>query len=218
MNAPTEKAWFLDVAHTCDEVLVLFVQEAGSRAARDELTGRHWRKFNARLFRGRGRQRLGASDLDDAQQQAFFWIQEAIDAFDPVQLSLPNGTCFHTFLQRILRWRLSDFCRSLQRRNRRFRLAGAQDRWLHHSLTDQGVDSPGQQAELRRHLDAVEGLLDPQTRPLWNELRQGKRLRDLPQVLGVSYRTVKRRWRSLREQIVFILQQLDQEVRKPIDR
>ena len=30
---------------------------------------------------------------------------------------------------------------------------------------------------------------------------EGKRLRDLPQVLGVSYRTVKRRWRDLREKL-----------------
>jgi hypothetical protein len=44
--------------------------------------------------------------------------------------------------------------------------------------------------------------LDPSARALWQALSDGQRLRDLPHVLGVSYRTLKRRWRHLREQLI----------------
>jgi hypothetical protein len=51
-------------------------------------------------------------------------------------------------------------------------------------------------------LDQALRLLDPSARALWQELSDGKRLCDLPQLLGVSYRTLKRRWRNLREQLI----------------
>src|SRR5215813_2220559 len=51
MTGPREKRWFLDLAHTCDEVLLLFAQAARSQPARDELTCRHWRQFKARFPR-----------------------------------------------------------------------------------------------------------------------------------------------------------------------
>jgi len=195
MRASNEKGWFLDLHHTGDEVLVLFARETGCRAARDELTWRRWGKVRARLIRCGPCRGLGPWDLDDAQQQAFFWIQEAIRAFDP------KGSSFQTFLGRILRLRSMDFCRSLHRRNRRFRLSGDQERWPQSSLTKDTRDSLDRPRELPRHLAVVVAALDHQSRALWDELCEGKRLRDLPQVLGISYRTVKRRWRDLREKL-----------------
>jgi hypothetical protein len=50
-------------------------------------------------------------------------------------------------------------------------------------------------------LDTVAAQLDPDAKVLWNHVRQGKRLRDLSQLLGVTSRTVKRCWRKLREQL-----------------
>ena len=195
MRASNEKGWFLDLHHTGDEVLVLFARETGCRAARDELTWRRWGKVRARLIRCGPCRGLGPWDLDDAQQQAFFWIQEAIRAFDP------KGSSFQTFLGRILRLRLMDFCRSLRRRNRRFRLSGDQERWPQSSLTNDAWDLPECPRELSRLMAVAVADLDHQARALWDELCKGKRLRDLPQVLGVSYRTVKRRCRVLRDKL-----------------
>jgi hypothetical protein len=69
----------------------------------------------------------------------------------------------------------------------------------------------GHGEELRLDLDKAVSLLDPQARALWNELCQGKRLRGLPQHLGVSYRTLKRRWRKLREQLIPALHRPDEQ-------
>ena len=208
MTASNAIGWFLDLHHTCDEVLVLFAREAGCRAARDELTCRYWGKLRARLIRCEPCRGLGPWDLEDAQQQAFFWIQEAIRAFNPVQLFLLRGSSFQTFLNRVFRLRLLDFCRSLRRRATRFRLVGEQSNWPDTFLADEKFDLSGYGRELHLQLANAATQLDPDVRVLWNQVRQGKRLGDLPEVLGVTYRTVKRRWRKLREQITQALRLL----------
>src|SRR5262249_8925348 len=173
MIAPTEKGWFLDLAHTCDEVLLLFAQQARSEPARDELTCRHWRRLKTGFARFGVCARLTSWDFDDAHQQAYFWIQEAIRAFDPGQLFLPQGSSFQTFLLRIIRLRLLDFCRSLNRRRKRFRLAGEQDQWPRDALLEKPFALFRQAEVLRLDLDKAVSLLDPQVRALWNELCQG---------------------------------------------
>jgi RNA polymerase sigma factor (sigma-70 family) len=201
MLTPLHKGWFLDLSHTSDEVLLLFAREAISQPARDELTCRHWSHFKTRLPRYGIRLRLTSWDLEDAQQQAFFWIREAIHAFDPAQLFLQKGSSFQTFLNRVLRLRLLDFCRSLRRTTTRFRCVADPSDWPDPLLVDEGLDFNGRGHEPHLQLETVAAQLDPDARALWNQLRQGKRLRDLPELLGVSYRTVKRRWRKLREQL-----------------
>jgi DNA-directed RNA polymerase specialized sigma24 family protein len=208
MMAPKEKGWFLDLSHTSDEVLVLFAREASSQPARDELTRRHWRHFKTCLATCGIHVRLTAWDLEDAQQQAFFWIREAICAFNQAQMFLPQGSSFQTFLNRVLRLRLLDFGRSLRRRTSRFRLVGEQVDWPDSLLADGGLDFSGPGRELHLQLEKAANPLDADARALWNQLRQGKRLRDLPELLGVTYRTVKRRWRKLREQLIRTLRQL----------
>jgi RNA polymerase sigma factor (sigma-70 family) len=144
--------------------------------------------------------RLASPELEDAQQEAFFWIQQAIRSFDAVQLSRPGGASFQTFLKRVFRVRLLDFVRSVHRNKERFRSGGEPD----HGSRNRRVESTcasAQREEANLQLEQTASLLDPELRALWNELRQGKRLRDLPELLGVSYRTVKRRWRELREQL-----------------
>jgi RNA polymerase sigma factor (sigma-70 family) len=215
MRARREKGWFLDLAHTSDDVLLLFAQQARSQPARDELTCRHWRRLKAGLALIAVHARLTSWELDDAHQQAFFWIQEAIRAFDPGQLFQAQGSSFETFLHRIIQLRFLDFCRSLNRRRKRFRLAGEQYQWPRGALLEKPLAFFGHGEELRLDLDKAVSLLDPQARALWNELCQGKRLRDLPQLLGVSYRTVKRRWRKLREHLIRALHRPDEESGTP---
>jgi DNA-directed RNA polymerase specialized sigma24 family protein len=218
MTTSIEKGWFLDPPHTSDEVLLLFAQQARSQPARDELTCRHWRRLKTGLARFAVRGRLSSWELDDAHQQTFFWIQEAIQAFDPGQLFLPQGSSFQTFLHRIVQLRFLDFWRSLNRRRKRFQLTSEQDHWPNDALLEKPLAFFGQEEEPRLHLDKAVSLLDPQARALWNELRQGKRLRDLPQLLRVSYRTLKRRWRKLRDQLSWAMRYVEGRTPNPTDK
>ena len=202
MRSPGVQGWSLDLTNTCDEVLLLLAREARCQPARDELTCRYWHLFKTNLPHWARSHRLTSWELEDAHQQAFFWIQEAVRAFDPVQLSLPQGSSFQTFLKRVVRLRLSDFLRSLRRNNKRFHPVEDPGDWFQKLLRGNNLASSGHQEELHLHLEKALSLLDRSARALWYELSQGKRLRDLPHVLGVSYRTLKRRWRKLREQLI----------------
>ena len=71
--------------------------------------------------------------------------------------------------------------------------------------------------EPRLQLDRTVSLLDPQARALWNELCQGKRLRDLPQLLEVSYRTLKPLWRKLRGQLRRALHHMGERTHNPTE-
>jgi DNA-directed RNA polymerase specialized sigma24 family protein len=202
MLNPTRGAWFLDLDNTCDEVLLLLAREAGDQSAGAELTCRYWRKFKTDVPRWSAGSGLTSWDLEDAQQQAYFWIQEAIRGYDSKQLSLPRGSSFRTFLQRVFQLRLLDFARSLHRNKKRFSTAGHPDPDL---LPKARRDASGQEEERHRQLGKALGLLDPATRALWTELCRGKRLCDLTEALGVSYRTLKRRWRKLRQELARVL-------------
>jgi RNA polymerase sigma factor (sigma-70 family) len=211
MMALRRKGWFLDLAHTSDEVLLLLAQQARCQPARDELTCRHWRRLKAGRAGFTMPSRLTSWDLDDVHQQAFFWIQEAIEAFDLAQVFLPQGSSFQTFLNRVLRLRFLDFCRCQRRRSARLRLIDEQGDWPDRLLPKGGLDLTGYDPDLQVRLEKAASLLDPDARVLWNQLRQGKRLRDLAEVLGVTYRTVKRRWRKLREQLKTALRHPDEQ-------
>jgi RNA polymerase sigma factor (sigma-70 family) len=199
--------WFLDLDRTCDEVLLLLAREARYRAAGDELTCRYWRHFKTRLRRWPARARLTCWDVEDAQQQAYFWIREAIEAYDSRQLAQPAGSSFRTFLQRVLRLRLLDFCRSLRRNRNRYLTAAEPEQWRTAFVDDRHLVA-GNQEELHPHLASALSALDPPARALWNEMRSGKRLCDLAATLGVSYRTLKRRWHNLRKRLASTLRQL----------
>jgi DNA-directed RNA polymerase specialized sigma24 family protein len=200
MSTSPCKGWFLDLQNTCDEVLLLFAREAQSQPARSELTCRCWQGFKASLHYCDNHE-LTAWDIEDAQQQSFFWIQEAIASFDPHQLCHPRGSSFRTFLKRVIRLRVADFARSLRRSRKRFHAVGEVEHSLEDVLPRSRIASLGSNENLDLELEFALRHMDPLGRALWNEVRQGKRLCDLPQVLGISYRTVKRRWRSLRSQL-----------------
>ena len=103
----------------------------------------------------------------------------------------------------------------MNRRRKRFPLAGEQDHWPNDALLEKPLAFFGQEEELRLHLDKAVSLLDPQARALWNELCQGKRLRDLPQLLEVSYRTLKPLWRKLRGQLRRALHHMGERTHNP---
>jgi RNA polymerase sigma factor (sigma-70 family) len=202
--------WFLDTPNTCDEVLLLLAREADCQPARNELTCRYWCRFKLNLRRWAMPVGLVSGDLEDAQQEAFFWIQEAIRSFDPAQLSRPQGSSFQTFLKRVLRVRLLDFSRSLYRKKERFRSRGKPDHCSRNRRVENTRAFSAHRDKVNLHLEIAVNLLAPELRALWNELRQGKSLRDMAGLLGVSYRTVKRRWREMRERLIAGLRQVQE--------
>jgi DNA-directed RNA polymerase specialized sigma24 family protein len=211
MSNSTRAGWFMDLEATCDEVLLLLAREARCRAAGDELTCRYWRQFQSAPWRNPAARGLSPWDLEDAQQQAYFWIREAIGAYDSGQLALAQGTSFRTFLQRVVQRRLLDFGRSLKR-NRKHDLAALGPDRLQR-LPAEGL-SAGAREDLHARLARAVSSLDPPMRALWDELCRGRRLRDLADVLAVSYRTLKRRWRKLREQLARACPLLEQDANK----
>jgi hypothetical protein len=178
--------WFLDAQNTCDEVLVLLAREADCQPARDELTCRYWCRFKINLRRWAMSAAIVSGELEDAQQEGFFWIQQAIRSFDAVQLSRPGGASFQTFLKRVFRVRLLDYFRSVRRNKERLRSAGELEHWHSNRPVENTCAASGNREEVIPQLERAVDLLDPELRALWNELRQGKRLRDLPGLLGVS--------------------------------
>jgi hypothetical protein len=97
--------------------------------------------------------------------------------------------------------RAADFFRSLLRRRKRFHAAGQPADRSAPCLSHDTQALPGHGLQGNVELAKILSLLEPPCRAFWDELCRGKRLRDLPRILGVSYRTVKRRWRTLREQV-----------------
>jgi DNA-directed RNA polymerase specialized sigma24 family protein len=187
----------LDTDNTSDEVLLLLGREGRCRAAADALTRRYWYHAQDNLARRPMSDGLSSWDLEDARQQAYFWIQEAVRAFDFGQLARPRGSSFRTFVNGVFRRRLLDFRRALRRNRRRHQSVDP----LKEVLEDNRRDNDG--GDLSGHGDLRDALrrLDAPARALWSHLCRGKRLVDLPAVLAVSYRTLKRRWRVLREQL-----------------
>jgi hypothetical protein len=100
--------------------------------------------------------------------------------------------------------------RSLRRNRRRFRPALEPDDCARPASGGNRLASEEHREGLHLQLEKALGLLDRASRALWHELSQGKRLCDLPHVLGVSYRTLKRRWRKLREQLIRALCHLNE--------
>jgi DNA-directed RNA polymerase specialized sigma24 family protein len=126
-----------------------------------------------------------------------------------VELSRPGGASFQTFLKRVFRVRLLDFCRAVQRNDARLRCGGEPEHWSGNRQLENSC-AYAHREEVNLHLNNTVNLLDPSLRALWNQLSQGKRLCDLPGLLGVSYRTLKRRWRKLRQQLIVGLRQVQQ--------
>ncbi len=220
------KGFVLDLPKTCDEVLVLLAREAGLRRALDALILRYWPKVKAmipHLVRGTDRKsvllpggRLSAEDMEDVEQQAFFWMQEAIEHYDAGHAVRAHGCTFATFLKRVVAGRLRNWLRGRQRFQKRFgmriELAGRQDSAL--QIEDESTDWQEIRGAFERALTAIPAP----DQLLWQELCRGRQLVDLPNLLGVTYRTVRRRWSRLRAHLVSALRGIVPAERKLFKR
>ncbi len=124
MSEPAAKGYVLDLPNTCDEVLVFLAREAVRVAARDELISRYWPKVTKAIsFLARKKYHF-TRDVEDAQQEAYLWIEEAIRAYDALQLGQPRGSSFRTFFRRVLQFKLAHHVRGQQRFESHQRAAG----------------------------------------------------------------------------------------------
>lgn len=195
-----------------DEVLVLAARVDGCLSARDELILRYLGPTRELVARRLSRWWLPQSDVDDAQQEAVFWVMEAIGRYNSEFGDQPDGCRFRSFLRRVVIARLTDFLRSvgrskaqegrlyahaIQTNGSRFRVtAGGRD----HFVSPANADDPATCAARRESIAQLHGALtqlDDPMRQLGGLLAQGVRLRAIAEELGISYDAVKRRRRKL---------------------
>jgi RNA polymerase sigma factor (sigma-70 family) len=158
-------------------------------------------------------------DIGDAQQEAVFWMIEAVEGYDTSRLIADYGRGFRSFLYRVLVTRFSNYARGRRRYDRRFdrtaRLATGEseeapdDRRGGSCVT--AVDphgSPGDVAERREtteRLNAALALLDPTDRRIVEMVAAGMKQREMAEELGVSPDAVKHRWHKVRRRLRDVL-------------
>lgn len=199
----------LDMALVDDEALIVLARECDYSPARDEILLRYGPQTE-RLIQWLARStEFGATDVEDARQNAVFWTVEAIKKFDTDQSERARRCSFYSFLYRVLVARFKDFTKQVRRLERRRMLAsdsGEEDQSLSHLFrdpTDPAVIVETEEAA--RWLQAAVAELDGECRQIWQRLCEGVNLRDIAAELGLSYDAAKRRRRKLIEKLKFHL-------------
>jgi len=184
-----------------DEQLVVLATECGYSAARDELLGR-FRDSSSRLVR-RLAARAGFQEADqqDVEQEAVFWLLEAIRSYRTTEHVRVGGCQFRSFLHRVLQARFIDALRDRRRdhRHRDCPQSGPGCR-VASAVVASPRESPGRQAERRESRARLQQELDrlePSAQTLWGLLSQGMPLRNVANELQMSYPAAKRRRRKL---------------------
>jgi RNA polymerase sigma factor (sigma-70 family) len=204
---PTRKAYDLDLSRMGDEELVVLAQECGYLPAANELILRY-HEWKDRLIAQKARRtRLTAADVQDAQQNAFFALREAINRYDTEAFVRPNGCSFRTFLRLVITSRFQDFVKHCGRTERHFDrhasdtgaletgtgegdLRGGRRNGLGSDLNDPAAAVEWQEALSR--LEQALARLGEEARRMWELLATGMRVQALAKELGVSYDTAKR--------------------------
>ena len=198
----------LDLSRIGDEELVVLAKECDYQPAAHALIARHHPWVNLLIACNAGPTGLGAADLEDAEQEAVFWMLEGIARYNTLELARPKGRRFRIFLYTVVGCRFIDLVRRIRRRERhfacrvRFSLEG---HFVIGRISSRKYGRPGQdnpasalereenQMRLQRALDR----LDEEARSLWECLASGMRLRDIARQQGISYSQAKRRRRKL---------------------
>jgi RNA polymerase sigma factor (sigma-70 family) len=196
----------LDLSRMADEALVILVQECAFRPATDELVLRYYERVSKLIALKAKCIRL-AADLQDAQQNGVFAILEAIAGYNTLEVAKPRGCSFRTYVRLVVTARFWDFVKHVRRVERHYRRL--------EEAGDGPADGKGQCPGSRRS-DPVEALarqeavarlhrvldrLNDTMRRLWQELANGKKLRQIAQEQGVSYDRVKRQRQRLLAQL-----------------
>lgn len=206
MTQTEGQEWFdLNLVVMDDEALVVLAKECEFGPARDELMVRYGSQTE-RMIRWLAHCRShGHADVEDALQNAVFWIIEAVNKYDTNQIGKTNGCSFRSFIFRVVTARFKDFAKHLRR------VEGHYDRSTRCSHEGfQPVDTghlpkdPAQIAESRDSMNRLQETLQnlsEESGRLWQLLSEGKSLHQIAELLGMSYDSVKRRRRKLIEQL-----------------
>jgi RNA polymerase sigma factor (sigma-70 family) len=200
-----QRGFDLDLAVMEDEALVVLAEECEYGPARDELIVRYDSQID-RLIGWMARSyRLTTTDLEDARQNAVFWVVEAIAKYDTEQIGKVRGCSFRSFVHRVLMSRFKDFTKHLRRIECRYDRSTQSD-VEDFSQTDANevADDPALIAAEKESINRLHltlSGLDNDSGRLWQLLAEGTSLRQIAATLDMSYDCVKRRRRKLIEQL-----------------
>jgi RNA polymerase sigma factor (sigma-70 family) len=143
------------------------------------------------------RHQLQQADAEDAEQDAVFWVLEAIRRYRTSEFVKAGGCHFRSFMRRVIASRLVDFSRQRQL-------------WYHSPQGTAGAacTDPSRcvqepipptflEEEARVGLNQALARLSEADRRLWDLLVAGTPLRQTAATLGLSYDMAKRRRRKL---------------------
>jgi RNA polymerase sigma factor (sigma-70 family) len=205
----TCRKYDLDLSRIGDEELVVMAQECGYQPAAHALIVRLHPWVNGLIVRKAGPTRLGAADVDDAGQEAVFWMLEGIASYNTLELARPQGCRFRTFLYTLVGCRFIDFSRRIWRRqshvDRHAQIVGPEAKFDTIRMTTRNrvrlnQDNPASALigqETRRRLESALDRLGEHARRLWDCLASGMSLRDIAREQGLSYPQAKRQRRQL---------------------
>lgn len=200
-----QRGFDLDLAVMEDEALIVLAEECEYGPARDELIVRYDAQID-RLISWMARSyRLTTSDLEDARQNAIFWVVEAITKYDTEQIGKVGGCSFRSFVHRVLMSRFKDFTKHLRRVECRYDRSSecAVEEFSHEDANDEPQDPALVAAEKEsiNRLQQTLSTLDSESGRLWQLLAEGGSLRQIAASLDVSYDSIKRRRRKLIEHL-----------------
>lgn len=195
----------LDLAVMEDEALIVLAEECEYGPARDELIVRYDAQID-RLIGWMARSyRLTQADLEDARQNAVFWVVEAITKYDTEQIGKVRGCSFRSFVHRVLMSRFKDFTKHLRRVECRYDRSSecAVEEFSEIDVNAEPEDPALIVAEKEsiNLLQQTLSALDSESGRLWQLLADGTSLRQIAATLDVSYDAIKRRRRKLIDQL-----------------
>ena len=200
-----QRGFDLDLAVMEDDALIVLAEECGYEPARDELIVRYDYQID-RLIRWLSYSyRLTNADVEDARQNAVFWVVEAIVKYDREQIGKVRGCSFRSFVHRVLISRFKDFTKHLRRVECHYdRSAKFGDESISPVDIDVEAENPAQVAEENELLNRLHQSLmslDEESGRLWKLLANGSSMRQIAADLEISYDSVKRRRRKLINQL-----------------
>ncbi len=200
-----QRGFDLDLAVMEDEALVVLAEECEYGPARDELIVRYDIQIDRLIGWLAHSYRLSHADLEDARQNAVFWIVEAITKYDTEQMGKVRGCSFRSFVHRVLTSRFKDFTKHLRRVECHYaRSTPCLVEDFPQADDNDDAEDPALIAEEQESIHRLQNTLsslDAESGRLWQLLAEGTSLRQIAAGLNVSYDSVKRRRRKLIEQL-----------------
>jgi RNA polymerase sigma factor (sigma-70 family) len=209
-----------DLSKMADEALVVLARESPHLGARKEMILRHFpgaARYIAKLARDTG---LAWDDTEEAQQNAEFAIEEAIDRYDLGQLARKYGKTFRQYLRQVVWARFRDFVKHLRREKRHYDCSAAS---FHALANATGHDARGVPAtrltakigdpvqtailnEDRERLQKAISQLSEDARIFWQELCAGKKLGQIARDLQLTDDQANHRKRRMYAQLIALLE------------